>query len=58
MAAHGTGASLPTVEEMILRMKLVTPASGTMELSATQGPELFQLAKARDWGMWLKGVYL
>lgn len=35
------------VEEMILRMKVVTPASGTMELSATQAPELFQLAKVR-----------
>lgn len=45
VAAHGTGASLPTVEEMILRMKLVTPASGTIELSAAQAPELFQLAK-------------
>lgn len=45
VAAHGTGASLPTVEEMVLRMKLVTPASGTMELSPTQAPELFQLAK-------------
>ncbi len=32
---------------MILRMKVVTPASGTMELSATQAPELFQLAKVR-----------
>ena len=51
MAAHGTGASLPTVEEMVVRMKLVTPASGTMELSATQAPELFQLAKV---GLWVK----
>jgi L-galactono-1,4-lactone dehydrogenase len=45
VAAHGTGASLPTVEEMIIRMKLVTPARGEIELSATQEPDLFQLAK-------------
>ena len=45
VAAHGTGASLPTVEEQIVRMKLVTPASGVIELSETQDPELFRLAK-------------
>lgn len=45
VAAHGTGASLPTVEEQIVRMKLVTPASGVIELSETQDPELFGLAK-------------
>lgn len=25
VAAHGTGASLPTVEEQIVRLKIVTP---------------------------------
>ena len=45
VAAHGTGASLPTVEEQIVRMKLVTPTSGVLELSDIQDPELFRLAK-------------
>lgn len=26
VAAHGTGATLPTVDEMIVNMKIVTPA--------------------------------
>eukprot|EP00899_Mesostigma_viride_P000967 jgi/Mesvir1/10871/Mv14212-RA.1 len=45
VAAHGTGASLPTVEEQIVRMKLVTPAKGSLELSDESNPELFSLAK-------------
>ena len=45
VGAHGTGARLPTVDEMVVRMKLITPARGTIELSATQEPELFALAK-------------
>jgi len=46
VAAHGTGARIPTVDEMILRMKLVTPGKGELELSA-DGPhaELFRLAR-------------
>lgn len=44
--AHGTGARIPTVDEMIIRMKLVTPGRGTLELSGT-GPdsELFRWAR-------------
>merc|ERR1719487_1635845 len=34
VAAHGTGARIPTVDEMILAMTLVTPGKGTLELSA------------------------
>nr|BAO94255.2 L-galactono-1,4-lactone dehydrogenase [Euglena gracilis] len=45
VAAHGTGATLPTVEEMIVRMKLVTPSLGELELSEQHEPELFQMAK-------------
>ena len=45
VAAHGTGCALPTVEEMIVRMTLITPALGPLELSATSHPELFRLAK-------------
>ncbi|RYY78974.1 FAD-binding oxidoreductase, partial [archaeon] len=32
VAAHGTGATLPTVEEMIVRMKLATPTEGLLTL--------------------------
>jgi len=42
---HGTGATLPPVEDQIVRMKLATPAKGVIEVSATQDPELFSLAK-------------
>ena len=45
VGAHGTGAQLPTVDDMVVRMKLITPSRGTIEVSATQEPELFQLAK-------------
>ena len=45
VAAHGTGATLPTVDEMITSMKLLTPALGIMELSNDQNPELFKLAR-------------
>lgn len=45
-AAHGTGARIPTVDEMITRMTLVTPGRGTLEL-AEAGPEaeLFRWAR-------------
>lgn len=42
---HGTGATLPPVEDQIVRMKLATPAKGVIEVSSTQDPELFSLAK-------------
>merc|ERR1719343_389171 len=46
VAAHGTGARIPTVDEMITRMTLVTPGKGTLELSA-DGPnaDLFRMAR-------------
>jgi L-galactono-1,4-lactone dehydrogenase len=46
VAAHGTGARIPTVDEMILELTLETPGRGTLELSAG-GPEdaLFRLAR-------------
>lgn len=48
--AHGTGATLPPVDEQVVSMKLVTPAEGTMELSSAnaktaQEAELFRLAR-------------
>jgi len=42
---HGTGASLPPVDETIVSMKLVTPAKGTLVVDATNNPELFRLAR-------------
>jgi len=46
VSAHGTGARIPTVDEMILKMKMITPAHGEMEFSAT-GPnaDVFPFAK-------------
>ena len=45
VGAHGTGARIPPVDETVVEMKLVTPARGTLTLSATSEPELFKLAK-------------
>ncbi|KAL4448874.1 hypothetical protein ABPG77_007591 [Micractinium sp. CCAP 211/92] len=45
VSAHGTGAGIPPVDEQVVSMKLVTPALGTIELSRTQDPELFDLAR-------------
>uniref|UniRef100_A0AAV1UJ63 FAD-binding PCMH-type domain-containing protein n=1 Tax=Peronospora matthiolae TaxID=2874970 RepID=A0AAV1UJ63_9STRA len=42
---HGTGAAIPPIDDQIVEMEIVTPAKGTMKLSATQNPELFALAK-------------
>lgn len=33
VGAHGTGATIPPVDEQVVSMKLVTPARGTIELS-------------------------
>ena len=45
VSAHGTGASIPTVDEMVVSMKLVTPGKGTLEVSRDEDPELFRMAK-------------
>lgn len=47
VGAHGTGASIPPVDEQVVAMKLVTPNLGTIELSNEHNPELFRLAKVR-----------
>lgn len=46
VAAHGTGARIPTVDEMILKMTLITPGKGTLHLSA-DGPDadLFRMTR-------------
>uniref|UniRef100_A0A7S2IF32 FAD-binding PCMH-type domain-containing protein n=1 Tax=Haptolina brevifila TaxID=156173 RepID=A0A7S2IF32_9EUKA len=45
VGAHGTGASVPPVDEQVIRMVLHTPALGRLELSAWKTPRLFYLAK-------------
>eukprot|EP00981_Chlorochromonas_danica_P006280 scaffold1348_cov184-Ochromonas_danica.AAC.7 len=53
IAAHGTGVTLPTVEEMIVRLKLATPTEGLLTLSEEEEgggggglSDLFSFAKA------------
>lgn len=45
IGAHGTGAGIPSVDDSVVRLKIVTPSKGTMHLSAEEQPELFKLAK-------------
>lgn len=44
VGAHGTGARIAPVDHYVTKLKLVTPAKGTIELTADDG-ELFQMAK-------------
>ncbi|KAL3675189.1 hypothetical protein R1sor_025137 [Riccia sorocarpa] len=45
VGAHGTGATLPPVDEQVVSLKLVTPAAGTLLLSAESDPDLFYLSR-------------
>eukprot|EP01061_Rhynchopus_euleeides_P022483 TRINITY_DN3664_c0_g3_i1.p1 TRINITY_DN3664_c0_g3~~TRINITY_DN3664_c0_g3_i1.p1 ORF type:complete len:427 (+),score=158.26 TRINITY_DN3664_c0_g3_i1:57-1283(+) len=45
VAAHGTGATLPTVEEQIVGMRVATPSGDILDLTEADG-ELFSVAKA------------
>lgn len=48
VAAHGTGARIPTVDEMITELTLVTPGKGTLTLREDQtghNQELFRMAR-------------
>jgi len=45
VSAHGTGAAIPPVDDGVVALKLVTPASGTIELSKERDPELFYMAR-------------
>jgi len=49
VGAHGTGATIAPVDHYVTKLKLVTPAKGTLELSANaeteEERELFHLAK-------------
>eukprot|EP00611_Tribonema_gayanum_P025442 TRINITY_DN5785_c0_g1_i1.p1 TRINITY_DN5785_c0_g1~~TRINITY_DN5785_c0_g1_i1.p1 ORF type:complete len:585 (+),score=155.44 TRINITY_DN5785_c0_g1_i1:226-1755(+) len=45
VGAHGTGVTIPPVDEQIISMRLVTPGLGAIELSEDSDPDLFRLAK-------------
>lgn len=45
VAAHGTGATLATVDDMIVRMQVATPTEGLLTLSREQNANLFSFAK-------------
>eukprot|EP00775_Hariotina_reticulata_P014641 gene14641-14789_t len=45
VSAHGTGATIPPVDEQVVGMKMVTPGGGVMELSEDKDPELFKMAR-------------
>lgn len=48
VSAHGTGATIPPVDMQVVRLKLVTPAEGSIELSKEEDGELFEMAKVRS----------
>jgi len=46
VSAHGTGASLPPVDEQVVAMKIVTPGQGTLTVSADDAdPTFFRFAR-------------
>ncbi|XRB02210.1 L-galactono-1,4-lactone dehydrogenase 1, mitochondrial [Pycnococcus provasolii] len=45
VGAHGTGASIPPVDETVVSMKLVTPGEGVVTLSRDEDGSAFRLAK-------------
>lgn len=46
VGAHGTGASIPPVDEQVVALKLITPAAGELDLSMNDDdPSLFHLAR-------------
>jgi L-galactono-1,4-lactone dehydrogenase len=45
VAAHGTGISLPTVEEQVVQMKIVSPSEGLITVSRESNPKLFSMVK-------------
>lgn len=45
VSAHGTGASIPPVDDQVVDFKLVTPAFGTIDVNRETSPELFRMAR-------------
>lgn len=48
VGAHGTGASIPPVDQQVVAMKLVTPARGTLELSEVSASQPSTHVQAQD----------
>lgn len=42
VGAHGTGTNIPTIDDYVVGMKLITPALGTIELSKVQKKTSFR----------------
>lgn len=49
IGAHGTGAEIPTVDEQVVALKIITPAAGELDLAKSETDEdddmLFRLAR-------------
>jgi L-galactono-1,4-lactone dehydrogenase len=45
VSTHGTGAAIPPHDEQVVSLKVVTPAEGTVALSAERDPEAFRMAR-------------
>lgn len=45
VSAHGTGATIPPVDEQIVSMRIITPDKGILELSESNNPQEFFLAR-------------
>lgn len=45
VGAHGTGADIPPVDEQVVGLTLVTPAQGTLRLTAAGDGDLFHFAR-------------
>ena len=45
MGAHGTGATVPPIDETVVGMKLVTPGKGTLDLTIEDTPGILKMAR-------------
>lgn len=45
VGAHGTGASIPPVDEQVVGLTLVTPSQGTLRLTPEEDGDLFYYAR-------------
>jgi L-galactono-1,4-lactone dehydrogenase len=45
VSAHGTGATIPPVDDFVVAMTLITPSKGKIHLSLENNGDLFHLAK-------------
>ena len=45
VGAHGTGATVPPIDETVVGMKLVTPGKGTLDLTIEDTPGILKMAR-------------